>query len=373
VPLSAPAVAVDWPSLLGPAVAGHGLRAVYQPIVDLARGVVVGYEALIRFVDYPVGNPEQWFAAAREYGVDAELQAAVLRAAFTERGTLPRNCFLTVNIGPEVLDSPVVRQIWRDQGDLRGIVVELTEHVAIDDHDALEPDLNGLRAAGALIAVDDAGSGYAGLTRLLALRPAMIKLDRELVRDIDHDEAKRALVEMVGTFAGRIDAWLLAEGIERAGELAALAELEVPLAQGYHLGRPAAPWASLTEAAEQALLGRRDLPTGDSLRRLLEHPPVITDARLAGDAFADRTVDLVVLCDEHHRPLAALDDRAAPIAIVAPAMKINVDTPVSAAALRAITRAGWAEPLLCTDNAGRYVGVVRIPRLLHTLGSVRGS
>src|SRR6185312_3420815 len=59
----------DWPSLLRSAVTGRGLRAVYQPIVDLARGVVVGYEALIRFVDYPVASPEHWFAAAREHGL----------------------------------------------------------------------------------------------------------------------------------------------------------------------------------------------------------------------------------------------------------------------------------------------------------------
>jgi hypothetical protein len=71
-----------------------------------------------------------------------------------------------------------------------------------------------------------------------------------------------------------------------------------------------------------------------------------------------------VLCDEHHRPLAAPDDAT-------PGMKINVDTPLSDAALRAIARTGpgWASPLLCTDDAGRYVGVVRIPRLVHALGT----
>jgi hypothetical protein len=78
-----------------------------------------------------------------------------------------------------------------------------------------------------------------------------------------------------------------------------------------------------------------------------------------------------VLCDEHQRPLTALDDASAPITVATPGMKINVDTPLSDAALRAITRTGrdWASPLLCTDNAGRYVGVVRIPRLVHALGS----
>ena len=242
---------IDWPGMLRSAVEDCGLRAVYQPIADLARGVVVGYEALIRFVGYPVRSPDPWFAAAHEHGLSADLQAAALRAAFADRDGLPPSCFLTVNIGPEVLDTEVVRQVWQDQGDLRGVVVELTEHV--EDVKALEPDLDRLRDAGALIALDDAG---AGLSRLLALRPAMIKLDRELVRDIDRDEAKRALVEMLGTFAVRIDARLVAEGIERAGELRALAGLNVPLGQGYHLGRPGRPWTPITDAAERALRER---------------------------------------------------------------------------------------------------------------------
>ncbi len=361
----------SWPDMLRSAVGGRGVHAVYQPIVDVSRGVAVGYEALVRFAGYPEQNPELWFAAAHAHGLGAQLQAVALRACFAARAGLPPNCFLTVNVGPEVLHEPVVRDVFADQSDLRGVVVELTENVRVDDYAALEPHLNRLRAAGALIAVDDAGSGYAGLTHLLALRPAMIKLDRELVRDIDHDEAKRALVEMVGTFAGRIDAWLLAEGIERPGELTALAELQVPLAQGFHLGRPGPPWTPVTGDAEQVLFDHRSVAPGDTLRRHLEHPPVYADAVRAREAFTDPRVDLVVLCDADQRPVAVLDDRTAPVPLVTAGMKVNVDTPVSAAALRAITRDSWAQPLLCTDNAGRYVGVVRIPRLVHAL-STRG-
>jgi hypothetical protein len=85
-------------------------------------------------------------------------------------------------------------------------VVELTEQTPIDSYVELEPDLNQLRAAGALIAIDDAGAGYAGLRHLLALRPSLIKIDRELIQDVDRDEAKRALISMLGTFASRVDA-----------------------------------------------------------------------------------------------------------------------------------------------------------------------
>ncbi len=96
--------------------------------------------------------------------------------------------------------------MWRHEGNLGGLIVELTEQTPIDSYLDLEPDLNQLRAAGALIAVDDAGAGYAGLRHLLQLRPSMIKIDRELIQDVDRDEAKRALIEMLGIFASRVDA-----------------------------------------------------------------------------------------------------------------------------------------------------------------------
>jgi hypothetical protein len=197
----------------------------------------------------------------------------------------------------------------------------------------------------------------------------MIKLDRELVRDVDQDEAKRALVEMVGTFAGRIDAWLLAEGIERSGELEAMAALQVPLGQGYHLSRPAQPWAAITDEAEYQLAAQSLARDGYGLRPLVERPPVVTDAAAAHAAFADPAVDLVVLCDEHRRPIAAIDDRTSPFPLVVVDMKVNINTPPGDAAARAITRPDWTRPLLCTDDAGRYVGVVRMPRLIHALGT----
>ena len=74
-----------------------------------------------------------------------------------------------------------------------------------------------LRSRGALLAVDDAGSGYSGLQQIAAIKPQMVKLDRAIVSGVDGDEVKLALTELLGEFAGRIDAWLLAEGIEAWG------------------------------------------------------------------------------------------------------------------------------------------------------------
>ena len=109
----------------------------------------------------------------------------------------------------------------------------------MESYAALEPVLDRLRGAGALISLDDAGSGYAGLTPHAATSgPAFIKLDRALISGVDRNESKQALVEMMGTLGGRLDAWLVGEGVETRAELDTLVRLGVPLLQGYHLARP---------------------------------------------------------------------------------------------------------------------------------------
>ena len=214
------------------------LRMDFQPIVDTARGTVVGYESLARFSGPPHATPDRWFAVARAAGVGAELEARALRAALQARAALPPNCFLSVNVGPEALLAAPVAAVFADAGDLRGVVVEITEQTAVADYDALVTAIAPLRAAGALLAVDDAGAGFASLKHITVLRPDFVKVDRDLVAGIDTDETKAAVVEALGMFTSRLDAWLVAEGVETTAELDRLLSLRVPLAQGYGLGPP---------------------------------------------------------------------------------------------------------------------------------------
>ena len=259
-PAEAPAGPRDWPARFRAAISGGLIRTVYQPIVDLSRSRVVGYEALTRFEDPEGQGPEEWFAAAHRCRLDAELEAMALTSALAQRPSLPPDCFLTVNVAPGVLGAGPVRRVLEGEGDLAGVVIELTEQTPVESYAYLAERLDAYREAGALLAVDDVGSGYAGLQHLIHLRPSFIKLDRQFVDGIDQDGAKRALVEVLGTFTDRIDCWLLAEGVERPEELEVLTTLGVPLGQGYLLARPGPPWAGLrSEAAEQ--LGRHRPPT----------------------------------------------------------------------------------------------------------------
>src|SRR5215207_628978 len=236
------------------------LTLAFQPIVDLAGATVAGYEALARFPGS--AGPDVWFAAAAEAGVAAELEALAIHKALVAVEDLPPDTFLTVNVSPHLLGSAPVQHALATRHDLRRVVVELTEHTPVPDLAALRRQCDDLRMRGALIALDDAGSGYSGLQQLAALRPQVVKLDRALVSDADTDPVRVALAEMLGEFAGRIDAWLLAEGIETAAELAAFAQLGVPLAQGWLLGRPTpdfAPLAPETTRLIRAQVARAEL------------------------------------------------------------------------------------------------------------------
>lgn len=227
---------------------GGRLEIAYQPIIDLKRGTVVGYEALSRFPGPLALRPEQWFLEADRVGLGGVVEARVIDTALTQGRSRPANTFLSINVSPGQVNNPDVQRALM-AADLDGIVLEITEHQVVGDYRALGAALATLRDGGARIAVDDAGAGYAGLQQLLGIRPDFIKLDKALVQGIDRDEAKLVLAEALGTFAGRIDAWLIAEGIETTAELDACIRLEVPLGQGWGLGAASPPWL-LPEAVQ---------------------------------------------------------------------------------------------------------------------------
>src|SRR3954452_1172803 len=230
------------------------LTLVFQPIVDLAGATVAGYEALCRFPG--TAGPDVWFAAAAEAGMAAELDALAIAKALETVPHLPADTFLTVSVRAHLLGTEPLQDALGRRPDLRRVVVELTEHTPVDDLTELHRETEALRERGALIALDDAGSGYSGLQQMAALRPQIVRLDRALVSDADTDPVRIALAEMLGEFAGRIDAWMLAEGLETPAELAAFMRLGVPLGQGWLLGRPAPGFAPLAPEVVRLVKGQ---------------------------------------------------------------------------------------------------------------------
>lgn len=176
-------------------------------------------------------------------GVGVPLEARALGRALRARPALPPNCFLSVNVSPALLGDPMLRRTLTRAGDLAGTVVEITEGPA--DNTVLLAHVEWLRSRGAVIALDDAGAGHTGLRRIADVRPDMVKLDRTLVHGIAQEPVLQALVETVGGFVGRLDGWLVAEGVECQDDLLALAAMGVPLAQGFLLGRPSGHFPEL--------------------------------------------------------------------------------------------------------------------------------
>lgn len=327
----------------------------------------MGYEALSRFPADDGGEalgPDVWFEAAHRLGIGDELEARALEVALAHRADLPRNCFLTINLDPNALDSQPVRRALADHGHLGGIVVEMTEHRRWD-MEALAPAIRGLRTAGALLAVDDAGAGYSGLQQILALRPSILKLDRTLVSGLDRDEAKVALVEMLGRFAERIDAWILAEGIETRGELRRLVGLGVPLAQGFLLARPAPPWAGL-DASARAFVDDFPLFDDAGLAALLDPVPPVRQGVDPVEAWTRADEGWLPVVDLDHRPVGLLTAESALSGELVRALVANVASAPAEVMRRIATAAEEpGAPVLVIDDTGRYLGLVGLRRLLH--------
>jgi EAL domain-containing protein (putative c-di-GMP-specific phosphodiesterase class I)/putative methionine-R-sulfoxide reductase with GAF domain len=234
------------------------ITSVVQPIVRPADMVVVGYEALARMPLEPYNPPDWWLEVADEFGLRHELERACLIAA-AALGPPPDGRVLFVNASPSTIADPMALAL-RDQLPDR-LVLELTEQEAVDDYGDLERRLAGWMGSGVRLAVDDAGAGYSSLRHVVELSPDYLKLDRNLVRKIDEDPNRRALMRAVVAFAREVGTSVIAEGVETRNELEVLREAEVHLVQGYLLARPGPPWPTIGHTGSSA--GTRSETTTD--------------------------------------------------------------------------------------------------------------
>jgi EAL domain-containing protein (putative c-di-GMP-specific phosphodiesterase class I) len=205
---------------------------VFQPIVSLHSGEVVGYEALTRFASDR--SPTLVFAEARAVGLGPTLEVAVARASLEAAAALPDDLWLSLNFSPPSLLDGFVADVVSTTS--RQLVVEITEQLPIESYPSIRAAMAELGSV--QLAVDDVGAGYAGFGHLLELSPDVVKLDLTLIRDIDQDPARQALTAGLRYFTNQTGTKILAEGVESEAEAATLRELGFDFGQGYLFGRP---------------------------------------------------------------------------------------------------------------------------------------
>jgi EAL domain-containing protein (putative c-di-GMP-specific phosphodiesterase class I)/DNA-binding response OmpR family regulator len=215
-------------------MASNAFTIVFQPLVDLQSGTVVGFEALTRFADGT--RPDRRFADADAVGLGGELQTATLAAAVAAANGLSADAFISLNVSPDfVLAGDRLARLL--EGCAVPIVIEITEHMPVADYGLLRAALDRLRPL-VRFAIDDAGAGYSSFRHIIELRPDFVKLDIALVRSIEGDPARQAFVAGMVYFVLRTGCTLIAEGIETQAERDVLEALAVDLGQGFLFGRP---------------------------------------------------------------------------------------------------------------------------------------
>ncbi|MDH4111109.1 MAG: EAL domain-containing protein [Actinomycetota bacterium] len=217
-------------------VAGEGVSMAFQPIFDLATETTVGIEALARFSSPPPRPPNEWFAEAVTLALGVRLELTTVTQALRALAAIPEGTYLAINCSHRAAVSTELAAVLEPHAGR--LVLEITEHEAVEDYDDLVDALAPLRARGARVAIDDAGAGFASLRHTLRIAPDIVKLDMSLTRDIDRDRAKRALAAAMVSFAQEMGFSLIAEGIQTAEELSTLRTLGIGYGQGFFLAQP---------------------------------------------------------------------------------------------------------------------------------------
>ncbi|MGV8982447.1 EAL domain-containing protein [Clostridium sp.] len=226
-------------------IASNNLKSVFQPIVSLQTGDVIGYEALTRG---PVGskyiNPEILFEEAKTHDLLWDLEILCRSNAIKTFSSHNSGKLLFVNVDPAVLkDEHFIKGFTKDILTEHNIsplslIFEITEKTSIDNYKNFNEVIDYYKNQGYKIAIDDVGTGYSGLTTIANTRPNYIKMDMSLITNVTRDNFKKAIIKSFVEFANTTNTKIIAEGIEDVCDLYTLIEIGVHYGQGFLINRP---------------------------------------------------------------------------------------------------------------------------------------
>ena len=380
------------------------IQAVFQPIVNLSDASVMGYEALARGpADSPLHLPAQLFATAAKHKLLLALEHVCRESAIRDTKMLAPGQQLFINITPEVVNDPEFRngrtkQLVLHHGMIpEQVTFEITERTAISDFGNFTRALHHYHQQGYSIAVDDAGAGYSSLQAIAELYPDFIKLDMSIVRDINNNPFKIAILEALVNLAQAMNSRIIAEGVETADELLTVMKLGVGYAQGYFFAKPAFPANAISSESLTIIqdyrrneAGRKMKGLGTSLGTvigdIIEHVPSVgpeTSTEQVETRFTASSVRGIVVLQGRKPVGLVMKNRLyfhlgsyygvslyhkRPVELVMDSIPliVNADLPLEAVSKIAMSREeSNLYDLIIVVKDGQYVGVVSIMKLLN--------
>lgn len=215
------------------------IAMVFHPIISLRQRRSIGFEALVRTTEPSLANPEAFLATAALLDRQDELTRAIYTNIASHAKDLPDGRLLFVNVHPPDLMHPSLHGLGSPLAPFADrIVLEITERASLEKLGDIRAVVAGLRQLRYRLAVDDLGTGYAGLASFTQLSPDIVKLDRSLVCGIDRDTTKQRVVRAMTLLCADLGMQVIAEGIETHEERATLEGLGADLLQGWLFGKP---------------------------------------------------------------------------------------------------------------------------------------
>lgn len=237
------------------------IQTLYQPIVRLVDGDIIGYEALSRGPkSTPFESPLSLLAEAEAKLCLWELELLFRKLAIERADDLLDGHLLFLNVDPRIINDPqfsqgLTREYLDDFNlDPSDIVFEITERFNIKDHEAFSRVMLNYRDQGYGIAIDDAGAGYSGMHTIAVTKPNFVKIDMDIVRGVNADPLRQAIIKSFVLLGQTANIRIIAEGIETRDELKSLIQLGVFAGQGFYLGRPAPSIDPLSNAKQDEIL-----------------------------------------------------------------------------------------------------------------------
>jgi diguanylate cyclase (GGDEF)-like protein len=239
------------------------ITTVYQPIVSLINGSIIGYEALSRGPeDSILHSPDKLFETANVYNRTWDLELLCRVKAIERSSNLEPDKFLFINVDPHIFKDEKFKKgftkefLAKHNMSPESIIFEITEKTCVEDYKSFKAALNNYVEQGYKIAIDDTGSGYSGLKMLSETKPHYVKIDMDLVRNIHEDTFKQSLIECFVKLSEVTNMKLIAEGIETEAELSTLIKLGVYAGQGYFLSRPAGTFLDVSTSVKDFIKKR---------------------------------------------------------------------------------------------------------------------